>query len=247
MKNSIKLILASLFFLTSFSMSAQDQSKSYWVTTDAGDQMEVNPDNWRLFENGNRAAGSLTTLYASDNGGSSGGAIYFDIVVGPSDIEVTAFDMNIRQTGSFTVDVYTLMGGYAGNETNAGAWGSAVASGSGTAMGTDSPSNATLNSSFILNANTTYGIALVLDGSHGHEYTNGTGSNQIYSNSDLTIECGTASNAPFTATIFDPRVFNGAVYYENNVFSVPVSDYAIYIGIFLMLAFTAIRFRRAFI
>src|SRR5690606_9679276 len=44
--------------------------------------------------------------------------------------------------------------------------------------------------------------------------TNGTGSNETYSNADLAINCGSATNVPFTAPIFSPRVWNGTVHYN---------------------------------
>src|SRR5690606_9547224 len=62
-------------------------------------------------------------------------------------------------------------------------------------------------------ANTTYGMALVLDGTHSHYYTNGDGSNQNFSNADMSMALGAASNVPFTTPIFAPRVFNGAIHY----------------------------------
>jgi subtilisin-like proprotein convertase family protein len=70
-----------------------------------------------------------------------------------------------------------------------------------------------------LSANTTYGIALVLDGSHSHSYTNGNGSNENFSNDDLSMQLGAASNAPFDGGAFSPRVFNGGVYYESAISS----------------------------
>ncbi|MBK5212744.1 MAG: HYR domain-containing protein, partial [Flavobacteriaceae bacterium] len=162
---------------------------------------------------GGGTTGSLTTLFASGNNGSQGGAVYFDITVGPSDLEVTDIDINTADPGSFTMNIYTLVGTYVGNESNPGAWGAAVATASGTGAGIDTPSNAVLASSIILSANTTYGMALVLDGTHGHYYTNGNGSNQNYSNADMSMALGSASNVPFTAPTFSPRVFNGAIHY----------------------------------
>ncbi len=162
---------------------------------------------------GGGTPGSLTSLFASNNGGSNGGAVYFDVTVGPADIEVTEIDINTDEGGSFTMNVYTLVGTYAGNETNAGAWTLASAA-SGTASGTiDTPSNAVLATPITLTAGTTYGMALVLDATHGHSYTNGDGTNQNYSNADMSMSLGSASNVPFTASIFSPRIFNGTIHY----------------------------------
>ncbi|MCG2431814.1 HYR domain-containing protein [Aequorivita xiaoshiensis] len=165
---------------------------------------------------GGGAQGSLTSLFASGNNGAMGGAVYFDITVGPSDLDVTEIDINTADPGAFTMDVYTLVGTYVGNETNAAAWGTAVAVGSGTGAGQDAPSNAVLDNPITLSANTTYGIALVLDATHAHYYTNGDGSNQNFSNDDMSMSLGAASNTPFTTPIFAPRVFNGTIHYETS-------------------------------
>ena len=165
---------------------------------------------------GGGTAGSLTSLFASNNGGSNGGAVYFDVTVGATDLEVSEIDINTDEGGSFTMNVYTLVGSYVGNETNAGAWTLASAA-SGTATGTiDTPSNAVLATPITLTAGTTYGMALVLDASHGHSYTNGDGTNQNFSNADMSMSLGSASNIPFTASIFSPRVFNGTIHYTTS-------------------------------
>jgi subtilisin-like proprotein convertase family protein len=162
---------------------------------------------------GGGTMGSLATLFASGNNGSPGGAVYFDVTVGPNDLEVTDIDINTADPGSFTLDIYTLVGTYVGNEGNAAPWGAAAATASGTGAGIDTPSNAVLASSITLSANTTYGMALVLDATHGHYYTNGDGSNQNFSNADMSMALGSASNVPFTAPAFSPRVWNGAIHY----------------------------------
>jgi hypothetical protein len=92
-------------------------------------------------------------------------------------------------------------------------------------------------------ANTTYGIALVLDGTHGHQYTNGDGGNQNYSNADLSLSFGTATNVPFTGNIFNPRVWNGTIYYDEAQ-TVPVANWAVLLGVVLIGTFIVIRYRR---
>jgi subtilisin-like proprotein convertase family protein len=162
---------------------------------------------------GGGTSGSLSSLFASNNGGAFGGAVYFDVTVGPNDLDVTEIDVNTEDPGPFSIDIYTLVGTYVGNETNPAAWGAPAATASGTAAGLDAPSNAVLASSITLSANTSYGIAIVMDATHGHNYTNGNGSNENYSNADLSMSLGSASNAPFTGGIFSPRIFNGTIHY----------------------------------
>ncbi len=160
------------------------------------------------------AAGQITTLFASNNSGSPGGANYFDVTVAANSITVTALDINTSATTAFSnVRVYVLPGmTFAGNETNMGLW-TQVATGSGTGAGQDVPTHVTLSNSFTLNAGTLYGIAVVADPTIALFYTNGTGSNQNYSNADLSLFLGSATNVPFTAPVFSPRVWNGTIYY----------------------------------
>src|SRR5690554_5247522 len=156
----------------------------------------------------------ISTLYSGGNNGSPGGAVYFDVTVDSEDIELTSIDLNIDGAGTgFTVDVYTIEGTHVGNETNQGAW-TMRTSGSGTSAGEGSPSTATLDDTFVLSANTTYGIALVLDGTHSHYYTNGDGTNEHFENADIALDLGAATNTPFSGTVFTPRVFNGGLCYN---------------------------------
>ncbi|AFL81453.1 HYR domain-containing protein [Aequorivita sublithincola DSM 14238] len=156
---------------------------------------------------------SLTTLFASGNGGSANWTVMYDVSVGPNDIEITDLDVNTDATTAFTLDLYTLVGTYVGNETNAGAWGAAVTSGSGTGAGIDNPSNAVLATPVTLSANTTYGIAVIMN--VPVKYTNGTGcpGNQCYDNADLSINLGTSVAGVFTGSVFPNRVWNGTINY----------------------------------
>ena len=156
----------------------------------------------------------ITTLFASNNNGSPGGANYFDVTVAANPITVTALDINTSATAAFSnVRVYVLPGMTSvGNETNMALW-TQVATGSGTGAGQDVPTHVTLSNPFILNAGTLYGIAVVADPAISLFYTNGNGSNQNYSNADLSLVLGSATNVPFTAPVFSPRVWNGTIYY----------------------------------
>src|SRR5207248_7745470 len=93
------------------------------------------------------------------------------------------------------------------HETNMALW-TQVATGSGTGAGLNLPTHVTLSNPIPLLAGTLYGIALVADPPFGHYYTNGNGSNQNYSNADLALFLGSATNVPFTAPVFSPRVWN---------------------------------------
>ena len=156
-------------------------------------------------------AQSITTLFGQNNGGSPGGNVMFDITVtNPKGLVVTSFDVNCRNQTSptFTLDVYITSKSYVGKETNAAAW-KKVASGKGETRNRDVPAHVNTKDFYL--APGSYGIGLVH--SLGQGYTNGTGSNQKYSNKDLTLQLGAATNVPFTGTVFTPRVWNGTIYY----------------------------------
>jgi hypothetical protein len=160
-------------------------------------------------------ANSITTLFASNNFSSPGGAVYFDLTVASNPISVTALDINTAETVSFSnFQVWVLPGmTFQGHETNMALW-TQVATGSGTGAGVDMPTHVTLSNSFPLTAGTLYGIALVADPAITHHYTNGNGTNQNYSNVDVSLFLGSATNVPFTAPVFSPRVWNGTIYYN---------------------------------
>jgi hypothetical protein len=162
------------------------------------------------------SAQSIQTLFAQNNFGNPGGVLFFDLTVGPSNITVTGMATNTDAAGTFGFTMYTKTGTYLGSETNAAAW-SVATTGVGTGAGLNAPSTIALNNPVVLNAGTTYGVALVLadtgQTTATHYYTNGTGANQTYSNADLTLNLGAAENVPFTAPIFTPRVWNGVINY----------------------------------
>src|SRR5690606_2499582 len=127
--------------------------------------------------------GNIQTLFSSNNGGNSGGVVYFDISVGANDIIISDIDINTPDAGPFTMDVYTLIGTYVGNTGSSAPWGTPI-NASGTGAGVDTPSNAVLDNTLTLTANTTYGMAIVLDASHAHAYS-GTGSRSEEHTSEL--------------------------------------------------------------
>ena len=67
-------------------------------------------------------------------------------------------------------------------------------------------------------------MAIVAGAGFGHDYTNGDGSNQFFSNADLSLTLGSATNAPFTGTsAFFPRVWNGSIIYNVGAIPEPAS------------------------
>ncbi len=163
---------------------------------------------------GGTSSNSITTTLTSNNNGAASWTVLYDLTVGANDIEITDIDINTNATTPFNLDLYTIVGSYVGNETNATAWGAPAASGSGTGMGTNIASNALLDSPLTLSANTTYGIAIILDVTVF--YTNGTGcpGNQCYDNGEVSLSLGSAVAGIFTGNIFTPRIWNGSINYN---------------------------------
>jgi hypothetical protein len=165
-------------------------------------------------------AQSLTTLFASNNGGSAGGGNFFDInVKNPAGIIVTALDQNTSATASSAVGiaVFTTPTTYAGKETNLALW-TQVATGTGVSAGLNLPS-AIDTYDFYLPFGT-YGIAIVGGFTGGPanialRYTNlvATPPNNFYTNADLDLTAGTAMNVPWTGSVIAGRVWNGTIYY----------------------------------
>jgi len=162
-------------------------------------------------------ANCARTLFASNNGGATGGAVYFDMTLS----QASSFSGMLTNTSAAAgspigVSIYTCMGSYAGQETNPGAW-TLVAEddGSPISLGDDVETPVTFLAPFSLPAGVT-GIAVVGDNfttglQMDHDYTNGTGANQNFVSVDgvVTLDLGTATNVPFTGSVFSPRVWNG--------------------------------------
>lgn len=162
----------------------------------------------------------LQSMFASDNGGSNGGAIFFDLTV-HQELTLAAIDVNVLSGAgvSARADIYISPGSYLFQEQMPTFWGSASATGNFITGAVDTPSFIPFDSSVTL-APGDYAVSLVAN-NWAHAYTNGSGtaqpgsgSNQTFNNADLTLKTGSASNIPFTSTPFTPRIANIALYYS---------------------------------
>ena len=158
------------------------------------------------------AQSTLTTTFASNNGGSPGWTTFFDLQLNLG-VSIVAFDVNVSGGSNGTIDVYTTVPGgtYVGNEMTPGAWTLAATSQSFTPAPRNSPTNAVLTSPLVLPPGQ-IGIAICYN-NVSVAYTNGNGTNQVYSNADMTLRAGSAIAGLFTGTFFNPRVWNGTVHY----------------------------------
>jgi len=158
---------------------------------------------------------TLTTLFSGGTQGTTGGGLFFDVTVGNTAIEVTGFNTNTNTVAgtSFGFRVFTKTGTYVGNHTNQPAW-TLQTAGTAVSAGGNNPSVVTLDNSFQLQPNTTYGMFLVY-GNGGPTavpvYTNTPNIN--YSNQDLAIAAGSAQATPFVSGLNTPRVWNGTIKY----------------------------------
>lgn len=163
---------------------------------------------------------SLGTPFTANNGGSNGWGVFVDLqVTNPLGVVVCAIDTNAGTTAvstPFTVDVYVTPGTYTTVHGVPGAW-RRVATGSGLAAGNSVPALTTMAEPFYLPPGN-YGIAFYHYGVTSVRYTNGTGTNQNFSNADLAITAGlvrsTFFGTPTAGSIFTPRVWNGTFYYD---------------------------------
>ncbi len=160
------------------------------------------------------AAQSLTTTFTSNNGGSVGGAVYFDVTVtNPAGLSIHRFDVNCQNPRATpaSISVYTTAAGvsHVGNLVGPapGTW---MLRGRATMFtaGRDNPTVAILDKPFVL-APGSYGVAVLYHGAATRYSNNSTPS----ANGDLTITPGSAQNEPFVSTVFSPREANVRVHY----------------------------------
>ena len=52
--------------------------------------------------------------------------------------------------------------------------------------------------------------------SAGAAYTNGNGTNQNFGNADLALALGGGKGVKFSGSVFNPRIWNGAIYYQQD-------------------------------
>ena len=151
----------------------------------------------------------------------SGGAAYFGITVESQPIEITALDLNLSTDAGvpFQIEVYTTPDTWRGKELDPSQW-TLRTTGAGMSAGRGQASSAPLVGALALDADTSFGLAIVVTGG-GHWYHNGNGSNEFYSNSDLSITMGSMSFIAFSSTPFRPRVWNGTVHYTSATCACP--------------------------
>ncbi|MCK5940775.1 MAG: hypothetical protein KAI24_02300, partial [Planctomycetes bacterium] len=145
----------------------------------------------------------LDTVYATNNNGSTGGAVYFDVTV-TEPVWIHSLMVNTAQAigDDLYIDLYTRSGTYSGNESTAAAW-TPRSAGRGVSAGVDTASQIDLAQPFRLGTGT-HGFAIHAN-NFAHSYTNGANS---YTSGAMTVDTGSATNVLFTGTPFSPRTAN---------------------------------------
>jgi hypothetical protein len=160
------------------------------------------------------AQSPLTTTFANNNGNANGGMVFFDLdVTDPAGIQIFAMDINTAAAAG-GADFYTCPTTWVGNEANAAAWtlagGGTFATGAGMGVGTQ----VCFGGGFYLPQGQ-YGVAIAQDLATNQAYVTGTAPFQlVYSTTELTLTAGAANNTQFAGAPFNPRVWNGSLFYN---------------------------------
>ncbi|MCA8949783.1 MAG: hypothetical protein KDE27_09795 [Planctomycetes bacterium] len=157
--------------------------------------------------------------FISDNGGAVGGAVYFTLdVLNPGGIRICGIDVNTSTTGaairagvylhqSITdVNQLTTL-----NETD---W-CVLGRLDGTANGVGVPSPCTVvNATQSIDLPAGQHLLAIGNGNIDHDYTNGTGLNQVVADANLRFTGGKAANAIFAGPLYSPRIANLRLHYD---------------------------------
>jgi hypothetical protein len=155
------------------------------------------------------AQSPLTTTFTGANLGNAGGAIFFDLTINTT-VTIHQIDFNSASAAGTagSLNVYLGPPTWVGNTANSALW-TLIASGTCTTAGVGLPTPCSLTSPFALGPGT-YGVGLVASSTIQHGYTTGAVS---ASTSEMSLVGGGAQNTPWSTTLFQPRGFNGSIYY----------------------------------
>lgn len=147
------------------------------------------------------ATGALFTTSAGGNG-CGNGAMFNITTTSIAPVMITSLDVIPNTSTTQNVTVYYVAGGYAGNETTAGAW---TLVGTYSITGTAGTPSVVDVDDFMIPASSTYGIYV----QYSAQYTN---SSSTFSDTYMTITTGAGLCTAFSGPI-DGRTFNGTVHY----------------------------------
>jgi hypothetical protein len=158
--------------------------------------------------------GSLTTLFASDNGFAGN---TFDIEnIGADPIDITGWDVNLDVVGGpHTIEIYWRVGTSVGFENSSAGWTLLGSDAAVTSAGDNNPSAVTMPP-FTIQPGELFGFYVDLasfDGTTLLRYTNGGPT--VFSNTELSLTTYVGKGNPaFTGGTFPYRQWNGTVHYD---------------------------------
>lgn len=164
------------------------------------------------------SAGSLTTEFASNNGQDGN---MFDVVVGSNALTVTGFDLNLNAVNT-TIKVYMKSGTWVGFDNIPAAWTLVGSVSNITGTGLDLATHIDVPN-FLLAANGVTALYLTDTPvqTYAFNYTDGSNVGDVAAaNADLMILQGAGEEYPFAGT-FEPRIWNGTIYYTGGASAVP--------------------------
>ncbi len=173
------------------------------------------------------AQSPLTTTYNSNNWGSVGNQVYFDLdVKSAAGITIKSLDVNLNDavTTPGSIVMRTVPGSYLDgtNVTTLINWTGPSGTGTVIAQGVDERSHVCFPGGVYLPFGP-HAVAIEHVGLTGR-YTNGIGLPPVLytGTAELDLYFGGAQNTPFTLPPFSPRIWNGDIHYElGNTFPCP--------------------------
>ena len=147
---------------------------------------------------------TLTTLFAGGNGSSGN---MFDITA-INTITIDSFDVNVTSTTGM-MEVWYRQGTYVGYTSSNAGW-TKLGDFNITSAGSGLPTRLPIGG-LTIPAGQTYGIYVTFV-SGSVAYTNGNGTNQVYTNADMTVNLGHGGS--YFSLTFAPRVWNGNIHYH---------------------------------
>lgn len=160
-------------------------------------------------------AESITTTFEANNG--YAGNMFDVTVTAPDQVVIDGFDIHVTESGEEAlISVYIRSGSYVGAESSTEGW-TLVGTQTVTSAGEGNPTPLNIGN-ITLASGQQYGFYVTVtdyDEEVGMEYTDG---NNVYSDGNLTITTGVGKGEPdFTGSTFEPRTWNGTIYYHINI------------------------------
>ena len=162
--------------------------------------------------------GRLNTTWVGGNGLSANdcGNLFDVTIKNPRGLKISSFDVSLRspKSSNAAMEVWICSGTYLGNDNKPQLW-VLAATGTGTSSGGNAGERTHIDTSDLFLPPGDYGM-YIIQNTGGIHYTDGNGTNQTYSDANLELTMGTGKNLKFSGSMFSPRVWNGAIYFNRD-------------------------------